>query len=200
MKTWTSALALTITGALLVGPAFAQSPGTSSGGDGTKQPGMQQPGTTPGGTGAPTTGTGTTDAKPGAAQSDAAKGAAKGQAAAGNKQQLRAVQEVLKERGMYEGEVDGIMGPKTQAALREFQKKEGLQETGRLDQQTMARLGVDKTGATGGTSPAASPSSGAPKDKPGAGAPQQKDQPATPGTSGSSGAAKDDAKPGDTKK
>ena len=190
MKTWTSALALTITGALLVGPAFAQSPGTSSGGDSTKQPGMQQPGTTPGGTGAPTTGTGTTDApKPGAAQSDAAKGAPKGQAAAGNKQQLRAVQEVLKERGMYEGEVDGIMGPKTQAALREFQKKEGLQETGRLDQQTMARLGVDKTGATGATSPAASPPSGA-----------QKDQPATPGTSGSSGAAKEDAKKGDTKK
>ena len=185
MKMWTSALALTIAGAVLAGPALAQSPGTT-GGDSTKQPGMQQPATDA--------------AKPGAAKSDEMKGAGKGRAAAGNTQHLRAAQEVLKERGMYEGEVDGIMGPKTQAALREFQKKEGLQETGRLDQQTMARLGVDKTGAKGASSPAASPPTGAQKDQPGAGSQQQKDQPATPGTSGSSGAAKDDTKKGDTKK
>lgn len=187
MTTWTSALALTIAGALLAGPAFAQSGGTTGtpGGNGTKQPGMQQPGTT----GTP----GTTDpAKPGQTdaakpdKADAAKGARKGQPAAGNKQQLRAAQEVLKDQGMYEGEVDGLMGPKTQAALREFQKKEGLRETGRLDQQTMTKLGVDKTGATGATSPAASPPTGAPRDKdqkdqPATGASPQKDQPATPG-------------------
>lgn len=190
MSTWSSALALTIAGALLAGPAFAQSGGGTTGSNGTKQPGMQQPGATgtmPGGSGA----TGTDPAKP-----SAAKGERKGEAAAGNKQHLRAAQEVLKERGMYEGQVDGIMGPKTQAALREFQKKEGLRETGRLDQQTMSRLGVDKTGATGSTSPAASPPSGTSqqKDQPATGASPQKDQPASSGTSGSAGAPKDDRK------
>lgn len=133
MKTSTSALALTIAVALLAGPAFAQSGGTT-GGDTTKQPGMQQPGAT--GT------TGATDpAKPGATgatRPDAAEGEPKGQAAAGDKQQVRVAQEALKDQGMYEGEVDGIMGPKTQAALREFQRQEGLQETGRLDQPTMS--------------------------------------------------------------
>ena len=91
----------------------------------------------------------------------AMKGEGKGQAGAG-KEQVRAVQEALKDRGMYDGAVDGIMGPKTQAGLRAFQKKENLQETGRLDQQTMGRLGVQNTGATDSTSPAASGSSSAP--------------------------------------
>lgn len=197
MTTWTSALALTIAGTLLAGPAFAQSGGTT-GSNGTKQPGMQQPGST----GTMPGGSGTTDptkpgaAKPDASKADAAKGERKGQAAAGNKQNMRAAQEVLKDRGMYEGEVDGIMGPKTQAALREFQKKEGLQETGRLDQQTMSRLGVEKTGATGSSSPAASPPTGTtqPKDQPATGASPQKDQPATPGASGSTDAPKDSPK------
>lgn len=174
MKTWTSALALTIAGSLLAGPALAQGAGTTGSGDTTKQPGMQQP-TSPGTTGTP----GASDAaKPGAM-----KGERKAQAGAGNTKQVRAVQEVLKDRGMYEGEVDGIMGPKTQAALRAFQKKEGLQETGRLDQQTMGRLGVQKTGATGTTSPAASPTTTPEQtDKPATGAAPEK----TPGTSGSS--------------
>jgi peptidoglycan hydrolase-like protein with peptidoglycan-binding domain len=194
MKTWTSALALTIAGTLLAGPALAQTGGTTGSGDTTKQPGMQQP-TSPGTTGTPG---GSDAAKPGAM-----KGESKAQAGAGNKEQVRAVQEVLKDRGMYEGEVDGIMGPKTQAALRAFQKKEGLQETGRLDQQTMGRLGVQKTGATDTTSPAASPSTTTPeqKDKPATGAaPEKSTTPgtsgssATPGASGSSAPAKDSTK------
>jgi peptidoglycan hydrolase-like protein with peptidoglycan-binding domain len=152
MKTWTSALALLIAGSLLAGPALAQSGGTPGGGDATKQPGMRQP-ASPATTGTP----GASDA----ARPGAMKGEGKGQAGAG-KEQVRAVQEALKDRGMYDGAVDGIMGPKTQAGLRAFQKKENLQETGRLDQQTMGRLGVQNTGATDSTSPAASGSSSAP--------------------------------------
>jgi peptidoglycan hydrolase-like protein with peptidoglycan-binding domain len=34
------------------------------------------------------------------------------------------------------------MGPKTAAALRAFQKSEGLPETGRLDSATRGKLGV----------------------------------------------------------
>jgi peptidoglycan hydrolase-like protein with peptidoglycan-binding domain len=68
--------------------------------------------------------------------------------------QVKAVQQALKDKGHDPGDVDGRMGPKTQAALRDFQQKEGLKTTGRADAETMAKLGVEaKT-----SSPAASPS------------------------------------------
>ena len=38
--------------------------------------------------------------------------------------------------------VDGKMGPKTQAALKEFQHAKGLQPTGELDQPTREALGL----------------------------------------------------------
>ncbi len=69
---------------------------------------------------------------------------------------MRAAQQALKDQGLYDAEVDGIMGPKTREAIREFQKRENLKETGRLDAETLAKLGVERTGAAG-TSPAASP-------------------------------------------
>jgi peptidoglycan hydrolase-like protein with peptidoglycan-binding domain len=82
-------------------------------------------------------------------------------------EQVKAVQQALKDKGHDPGDVDGVMGPKTQAALRDFQKKEGLKETGRLDTETMAKLGVEaKTSSAGGStsggssSPSASPATG----------------------------------------
>jgi peptidoglycan hydrolase-like protein with peptidoglycan-binding domain len=42
--------------------------------------------------------------------------------------------------GYGTGEIDGEMGPMTQAALREFQADHGLEVTGELDQATIARL------------------------------------------------------------
>jgi endoglucanase len=79
----------------------------------------------------------------------------------GNREQVKAAQEALKEKGVDPGPVDGVMGPKTQQALREFQKKEGLKESGNLDTETMAKLGVQKTSGTDSSSPSASPSTGA---------------------------------------
>jgi peptidoglycan hydrolase-like protein with peptidoglycan-binding domain len=76
-------------------------------------------------------------------------------------EQVKAVQQALKDKGHDPGAVDGKMGPKTQAALRDFQSKEGLKASGRLDADTMAKLGVQaKAGAAagGGTPPSASPS------------------------------------------
>jgi hypothetical protein len=58
----------------------------------------------------------------------------------GNPQQVKAVQQALQGKGHDTGEIDGRMGPKTQAALREFQQKEGLKSTGRADAETMAKL------------------------------------------------------------
>jgi len=80
----------------------------------------------------------------------------------GGAEQVKAVQQALKDQGIDPGEVDGRMGPKTQSALREYQKKEGLKESGRLDAETMAKLGVaSSTSATDSSSPSASPSTGA---------------------------------------
>jgi len=39
------------------------------------------------------------------------------------------------------------MGPKTQAAIREFQQKEGIESSGQLDARTRSRLNVGATGA-----------------------------------------------------
>jgi len=38
--------------------------------------------------------------------------------------------------------VDGVMGPDTQAALRDYQQKHGLQPTGELDAQTRTSLNM----------------------------------------------------------
>jgi peptidoglycan hydrolase-like protein with peptidoglycan-binding domain len=77
--------------------------------------------------------------------------------AGGNMEQVKAVQQALKDKGADPGEVDGIMGPKTRQALREYQQKEGLKATGRLDSETASKLGVQAS-ASGSSSPSASPS------------------------------------------
>jgi peptidoglycan hydrolase-like protein with peptidoglycan-binding domain len=82
-----------------------------------------------------------------------------GAAAAGGSEQVKAVQQALKDKGHDPGEIDGVMGPKTQAALRDYQQKEGLKATGRLDSATASKLGVQaKADTSSSTSPAASPS------------------------------------------
>ncbi|PYM95617.1 MAG: hypothetical protein DME08_15395, partial [Candidatus Rokuibacteriota bacterium] len=68
-------------------------------------------------------------------------------------------QQALKDKGHDPGMVDGVMGPKTQAALKDFQKSQGIQDTGRLDAETMSKLGIEgRSGAAGPSSPSASPS------------------------------------------
>ncbi|MDP3766870.1 MAG: peptidoglycan-binding protein [Dehalococcoidia bacterium] len=55
---------------------------------------------------------------------------------------VRAAQEKLKLEGYDPGPIDGRMGPRTASAMRAYQKAEGLQQTGRLDQATMDKLGI----------------------------------------------------------
>ena len=140
MKPWTSAMTLIVAGAMLAGPAVAQT-------------------TTPSG-----------DQKGSAGKSDTMKSDSmksdstmkSGRAGRMGGEQVKAVQQALKDKGHDPGAVDGKMGPKTQAALRDFQSKEGLKASGRLDADTMSKLGVEaKTGASAGgstTTPSASPS------------------------------------------
>jgi hypothetical protein len=60
-----------------------------------------------------------------------------------DRDELRHVQRKLKEMGYDAGKVDGIWGPNTQAAVRNFQQSKGLQPTGTLDQETARALGID---------------------------------------------------------
>jgi peptidoglycan hydrolase-like protein with peptidoglycan-binding domain len=58
------------------------------------------------------------------------------------------VQKTLNDRGFRTGGVDGRMGPQTQAALVNFQRAEKLQPTGKLDRQTLVKLGVQNADGT----------------------------------------------------
>ncbi|MGH7064808.1 MAG: peptidoglycan-binding protein [Stellaceae bacterium] len=53
---------------------------------------------------------------------------------------IRQAQEQLKGEGLYDGKIDGRDGPKTRAAIRQFQKKNSLPVTARLDQSTLNEL------------------------------------------------------------
>jgi Putative peptidoglycan binding domain len=52
------------------------------------------------------------------------------------------VQSALQEQGYYQGEIDGVLGPQTRAALAEFQSAQGLEPTGAVDEPTLQTLGM----------------------------------------------------------
>jgi hypothetical protein len=144
-------LAIALSGVLFVsGTALAQAPGGGSG-SGTGSPG--------GGT--PTMGTGNNPCPPGqtmegktcaptrvqptekpsmermdkrASDMDGRKGV--------SREHVKSAQEALKSKGYDPGAVDGAMGPRTSAALRDFQQAEGIRATGRLDSETRTKLGI----------------------------------------------------------
>lgn len=70
--------------------------------------------------------------------------------AVGGQQNIREAQEALKNQGQDPGPIDGIMGPKTRQALRAFQSKHGLKQTGTLDAATKEKLNVESSGSTAG--------------------------------------------------
>jgi hypothetical protein len=52
------------------------------------------------------------------------------------------VQTALQEQGLYQGEVDGLLGPQTRAAIADYQSANGLAETAAIDQPTLESLGM----------------------------------------------------------
>ena len=143
MKPGTSAITLIVAGAMLAGSAFAQTTppsGDPKAKEGTKsESGMK---------------------------SDSGMKSESGRMT-GRGEQVKAVQQALKEKGHDPGEIDGKMGPKTQAALRDFQSQEGINASGRLDAETMSKLGIEAkagagtsstgAGTSGSSTPSASP-------------------------------------------
>lgn len=66
----------------------------------------------------------------------------------GSQTHVAAAQQALQKEGLNPGPIDGYLGPRTTAAVREFQQKQQLQVTGQLDPETLGRLGVGIGGAT----------------------------------------------------
>jgi peptidoglycan hydrolase-like protein with peptidoglycan-binding domain len=60
-------------------------------------------------------------------------------------EEVRDVQQQLKNAGFYRGSIDGIDGLQTHNAVLLFQKSKGLQQTGKLDQQTRDALAGNGT-------------------------------------------------------
>lgn len=56
---------------------------------------------------------------------------------------IQLMQEQLNARGFDSGEPDGVMGSQTRAALREYQRSEGLIPDGFPDSGTLSSLGID---------------------------------------------------------
>jgi hypothetical protein len=52
------------------------------------------------------------------------------------------VQTALQEQGYYQGEVDGLLGPQTRAAVADYQRANRLAETAAIDQPTLQSLGM----------------------------------------------------------
>ena len=68
---------------------------------------------------------------------------------------VRTIQTKLKNWGYFSGTIDGIYGPKTEEAVKYFQRKNGLTADGVVGPATLRALGMS---TTGGDSPASSQS------------------------------------------
>jgi hypothetical protein len=63
--------------------------------------------------------------------------------------QIRELQEALNMKGFDAGDEDGIWGPETQDAVREFQEAQGMDVTGQPSRQTIYALGFKSVGDEG---------------------------------------------------
>jgi len=78
-----------------------------------------------------------------------------------SRQTVRKIQRSLRQAGDNPGPIDGVVGPRTRSALRQYQQKEGLPATGSLDAQTVQRLaantpsqqGTSRSGQQGSSQP-----------------------------------------------
>lgn len=70
----------------------------------------------------------------------------RGEMRAAGSGRVRAVQEALKTKGFDPGPIDGVQGPQTTQAVKDFQRAENLEVTGRADSATLNKLGVEPGG------------------------------------------------------
>ena len=60
----------------------------------------------------------------------------------GRRPAVSEMQEALRNKGHYRGQIDGVFGLRTRASIRAYQKAENLPVTGNLNKETAGRLGV----------------------------------------------------------
>jgi peptidoglycan hydrolase-like protein with peptidoglycan-binding domain len=70
---------------------------------------------------------------------------------------IRKVQQTLNARGFKAGPANGTLGESTRKALSAYQKSENLEPTGRLNDRTLAALGIDEDSAASGNTRRAEP-------------------------------------------
>jgi peptidoglycan hydrolase-like protein with peptidoglycan-binding domain len=58
------------------------------------------------------------------------------------KNEIRKMQEILRDKGHYRGKVDGVLGLRSRASIRAYQKAENLPITGQVDTRTASGLGL----------------------------------------------------------
>ena len=78
---------------------------------------------------------------------------------------VRTAQQALRDQGYNPGPIDGVMGPRTSAAVRDYQTKEGLTASGQLDDATMDKLGVRGASSASPTTEPQTTAPGAQKSK-----------------------------------
>lgn len=61
------------------------------------------------------------------------------------KDQIKQVQAMLKEKSLYKGEASGSYNDDTRAAIKSYQKDNGLKETGTLNRATLEKMGIELT-------------------------------------------------------
>lgn len=60
-------------------------------------------------------------------------------------EEVTQIQQVLKDKGYYNGNVDGIFGNQTRSAVLSFQKDHGLSADGIVGEKTLAALGITQS-------------------------------------------------------
>ena len=85
-----------------------------------------------------------TQAKPKAADttSKASKSAKHADGTTATADQMKKAQQALADKGLYKGKVTGRSNAAFRAALKQYQKDNQLKTTGRLNQETLAKLGI----------------------------------------------------------
>ena len=66
--------------------------------------------------------------------------------AIGHWNDVKKMQETLRDKGYYRGKVDSVFGLRTRASIRAYQRAENLPITGQLDIRTAGKLGVRPEG------------------------------------------------------
>ena len=81
----------------------------------------------------------------GSKSAEADSAAKRGPVFRANKEQIATVQTKLKSKGLYSGEASGKLDPDTRAAIKSFQKDNGLATTGTLNRATLEKMGIELT-------------------------------------------------------